>query len=119
MLTGPARRIASVVGLCAALSDGSLVLDTGRDPAQLRAELTALPGIGPWTAGYLAMRVLGDPDELLVTDLAVRRGAVALGLPSVAEDLSRHADRWRPWRSYAAVHLWRAAATPTPVRRSA
>jgi AraC family transcriptional regulator of adaptative response / DNA-3-methyladenine glycosylase II len=119
VLTGPARRIASVVGLCAALADGSLVLDSGRDPAQLRAELTALPGIGPWTAGYLAMRVLGDPDELLVTDLAVRRGAAALGLPSAAEDLSRRAARWRPWRSYAAVHLWRAAATPTPVRRSA
>ena len=120
VLTGPARRIASVLGLAAALAGGSLVLDAGRDPADLRAELTALPGIGPWTAGYLAMRVLGDPDELLATDLAVRRGAAALGLPGEMDELSARATRWRPWRSYAAIHLWRAAAPTVPtVRKSA
>lgn len=118
VLTGPARRIATVLGLAAELAGGSLVLDAGRDPADLRAELTALPGIGPWTAGYLAMRVLGDPDELLATDLAVRRGAAALGLPGETDELTARAERWRPWRSYAATHLWRAAATPT-VRKSA
>lgn len=112
VLTGPARRIATVVGLATALAEGTLVLDPGRDPAQLRAELMALPGIGPWTAGYLAMRVLGDPDELLATDLAVRRGAAALGLPSDQDGLTVHSDRWKPWRSYAATHLWRAAVTP-------
>jgi len=118
VLAGPARRIATVLGLAAALADGSVVLDAGRDPAQLRAELVALPGIGPWTAGYLAMRVLGDPDELLASDLAVRRGAAALGLPSEVEQLAARAERWRPWRSYAATHLWRAAATtPTSRRR--
>ena len=112
MLTGPARRTATIVGLAAALADGTLVLDAGRDPAALRADLIALPGIGPWTAGYLAIRVLGDPDELLTGDLAVRRGARALGI----DDLPRHATRWAPWRSYAALHLWRAS---TPIRRSA
>jgi AraC family transcriptional regulator of adaptative response / DNA-3-methyladenine glycosylase II len=112
VLTGPARRTATVVGLAAALADATLVLDAGRDPAALRAELTALPGVGPWTAGYLAIRVLGDPDELLPGDLAVRRGARALGI----DDLPRHAARWAPWRSYAALHLWRAS---TPSRRSA
>ena len=88
------------------------MLDAGRDAAAFRDDLTALPGIGPWTAGYLAIRVLGDPDELLPDDLAVRRGARALGI----DDLSRHAARWAPWRSYAALHLWGAA---TPIRRSA
>src|SRR4051812_18200484 len=78
VLTGPARRTATVVGLAAALA-GGLAVDAGRDPAAFRAALTALPGIGPWTAGYLAMRVLGDPDELLPDDLVVRRGATALG----------------------------------------
>jgi len=112
VLTGPARRTASIVGLAAALSDGTLVLDAGRDAAALRADLVALPGIGPWSAGYLAIRVLGDPDELLSDDLAVRRGARALGI----DDLPRHATRWAPWRSYAALHLWGAA---TPIRRSA
>jgi len=112
VLTGPARRTATVLGLAAALA-GGLELDAGRDPAAFRAELTALPGIGPWTAGYLAMRVLGDPDELLPGDLAVRRGATAVGI----HDLLDHATRWAPWRSYAALHLWRAGATPT--RRTA
>jgi AraC family transcriptional regulator of adaptative response / DNA-3-methyladenine glycosylase II len=113
VLRGPARRTATVLGLAAALADGDLVLDAGRDPAGFRADLTALPGIGPWTAGYLAIRVLGDPDELLPGDLAVRRGAEALGLT----DVIYHATRWAPWRSYAALHLWRAGTTT--IRRSA
>ncbi|OLT15112.1 AraC family transcriptional regulator [Pseudonocardia sp. CNS-139] len=107
ILTGPARRIATVVGLAAAVADGKLVLDPGRDPAELRADLVALPGVGPWTAGYLALRLLGDPDELLATDLAVRRGAAALGLPADADGLLARSAGWAPWRSYAAVHLWR------------
>jgi AraC family transcriptional regulator, regulatory protein of adaptative response / DNA-3-methyladenine glycosylase II len=118
LLTGPARRTATVVALASGIADGSVTLDTGSDPATFRADLTALPGVGPWTAGYLAMRVLGDPDELLADDLAVRRGAAALGLPSDPDDLLHHADRWAPWRSYAALHLWRAGA-PTPIRRTA
>jgi AraC family transcriptional regulator of adaptative response / DNA-3-methyladenine glycosylase II len=109
VLTGPARRIAAVIGLCTALAEGSLVLDAGRDPADLRADLVALPGVGPWTAGYLAMRLLGDPDELLATDLAVRRGAAALGLPSDVPGLTARSGNWKPWRSYAATHLWRTA----------
>lgn len=119
ILSGPARRTATVLTLAEALATGTLVLDAGRDAADLRAELTALPGIGPWTAGYLAMRVLGDPDELLAGDLAVRRGAAALGLPGDAPGLLRHAARWQPWRSYAAMHLWRATATAPPARRTA
>jgi AraC family transcriptional regulator of adaptative response / DNA-3-methyladenine glycosylase II len=117
VLTGPAGRTDAVLRLSAALADGTLLLDSGRDAADLRRELTALPGIGPWTAGYLAMRLLGDPDELLAGDLAVRRGAAALGLPSDTAGLTAHARRWRPWRSYAATHLWRAAAAPS--RRTA
>ncbi|MBA3907463.1 MAG: DNA-3-methyladenine glycosylase 2 family protein [Pseudonocardiales bacterium] len=109
VLTGPAKRTATVLALASAIADGSLVLDPGRDAADLRAELVALPGVGPWTAGYLAMRVLGDPDELLAEDLAVRRGAAALGLPSDIPGLTAHAAAWRPWRSYAATHLWRNA----------
>jgi AraC family transcriptional regulator of adaptative response / DNA-3-methyladenine glycosylase II len=107
-----------VLGLAAAIADGSLVLDAGRDPADLRAALTALPGIGPWTAGYLAMRLLGDPDELLTSDLGVRRGAELLGLPATADGLAARGAHWTPWRSYAASHLWRVAATnPTPRRK--
>lgn len=114
---GPARRAQALRGLCAALASGDLALDAGRDPAALRAELCALPGIGPWSAGYLAMRVLGDPDELLATDLAIRRGAQALGLPGDASSLTGRARSWSPWRSYAATHLWRAAVSAAPTAR--
>lgn len=55
------------------------------------------------------MRALGDPDVFLPTDLAARRGAAALHLPDSAGSLSVHAERWRPWRSYALIRLWRAA----------
>jgi AraC family transcriptional regulator of adaptative response / DNA-3-methyladenine glycosylase II len=118
VLTGPQRRIATVLGLAAAVADGSLVLDPGRDPADLRSALTALPGVGPWTAGYLAMRLLGDPDELLATDLGVRRGAAALGLPSDLAGLTARATGWAPWRSYAATHLWRAMPATISNRRT-
>ncbi|MGQ0481872.1 MAG: DNA-3-methyladenine glycosylase family protein [Pseudonocardia sp.] len=120
VLRGPRARIATVIGTAAALADGTVDLDPGRDPEQLRRELLALPGIGPWTAGYAVLRVLGSTDELLVTDLVLRRGAAALGLPDRPGDLLRHAERWRPWRSYAGMHLWRsgaaAGARPGPVR---
>jgi len=113
VLTGPRRRTATLLALAAAVADGSLVLDAGRHPADLRAALLAQPGVGRWTAGYVALRVTGDPDELLATDLAVRRGAAALGLPAGVDCLTARAQPWRPWRSYAAAHLWRVAAAPT------
>ena len=83
------------------------------DATELRATLCGLPGVGPWTAGYLAMRLLGDPDELLATDLGVRRGAAALGLPSDLAGLTARAAAWAPWRSYATTHLWRAMPAAT------
>jgi AraC family transcriptional regulator, regulatory protein of adaptative response / DNA-3-methyladenine glycosylase II len=108
VLTGPRRRIETVLSVASALASGTLAVHAGRDPAELSRELRALPGIGPWTAGYVAMRVLGAPDVLLGTDLMVRRGAAALGLP--VDGLDDHSRRWSPWRSYAGMHLWRASA---------
>ncbi len=110
VLTGPRRRIETVRAIAAALAAGDLVVDPGRDPEELRGELEAIPGIGRWTAGYVALRVLGATDVLLDTDLAIRHGAAALGLAADADELRRRARRWRPWRSYAGMHLWRAAA---------
>ena len=107
VLTGPRRRIAAIRGVAAALAAGDLRVHAGRDPVELSNDLQALPGIGPWTAGYVAMRVLGATDVLLSTDLMVRRGAEALGLPATVPGLEEHSRRWRPWRSYAAMHLWR------------
>ncbi|WP_435871588.1 DNA-3-methyladenine glycosylase 2 family protein [Micromonospora humida] len=105
----PAARRETIRALARAVAAGEVDLEPGGDRAETVRRLTALPGIGPWTAGYLAMRALGDPDVLLPTDLAVRRGAAALGLPATPTTLDTYADRWRPWRSYATIRLWRAA----------
>ncbi|WP_091078981.1 DNA-3-methyladenine glycosylase 2 family protein [Micromonospora nigra] len=105
----PAARREAIRGLARAVAAGEVDLEPGGDREEIRRRLSALPGIGPWTAGYVALRALGDPDVPLTTDLAVRRGAAALGLPDDPAGLDRHADRWRPWRSYATIRLWRAA----------
>ncbi|HYI32363.1 MAG TPA: AlkA N-terminal domain-containing protein [Glaciibacter sp.] len=118
VLRGPAARIDAIIGVAEALATGELVLDVGESRGELEERLTALPGIGPWTAGYVAMRVLGSPDILLTSDLALRQGAARLGLPAEARALSIHGERWAPWRSYAGMHLWRALATPIgPLQR--
>lgn len=105
----PVARRETIRALARVVAAGEVDLEPGGDRAETVRRLTALPGIGPWTAGYLAMRALGDPDVLLSTDLALRRGAAALGLPHTPTTLDAYADRWRPWRSYAAIRLWRAA----------
>jgi len=104
----PAARRRTLRVLAGAVASGDLDLDGG-DRTEVRAALLALPGIGPWTADYVAMRALGDPDVFLPTDLGVRRGARALGLPDDPKALAAHAERWRPWRSYAVIRLWRLA----------
>ncbi len=106
VFAGPRARAEAIVTAATALAGGTLALDPA-DP-QARGKLLALPGIGPWTADYLAMRVLGDHDVLLVDDLALRRGAAALGLPDHPRDLAERALAWRPFRSYAGMHLWHA-----------
>jgi AraC family transcriptional regulator, regulatory protein of adaptative response / DNA-3-methyladenine glycosylase II len=98
----PRARGRALVGLAAALDRGEVRLDRSTDRAETRAALVALPGIGPWTADYVAMRALGDPDAFLPTDLGVRNAAAQLGL----EDATASSETWRPWRSYALMRLW-------------
>lgn len=105
----PRARGRALVGLAEALAGGRLSLAAGVDRREARAGLESLPGIGPWTGGYVALRALGDPDVLLDTDLVIRRVLDHIGL----QDTSGYA----PWRSYLTVHLWRLAPTltrPTP-----
>jgi AraC family transcriptional regulator of adaptative response / DNA-3-methyladenine glycosylase II len=116
VLRGPAARTRALVGAAAALDDGSLVLTTGDDGPAQRAALLAMPGIGPWTADYVRMRVLGDPDVLLPGDVAARAGAAAAGIPSDAAGLVAWSARTAPWRSYLTAHLWAAAPTARPRR---
>lgn len=107
VLRGPAVRSETVARVAAALDDGSVVVERGVDLERMRAQLVALTGIGPWTAGYVALR-LGDPDVLLLGDSAMRAGARRLGvddLPAVAADVA-------PWRTQLMLHCWRASAMP-------
>jgi AraC family transcriptional regulator, regulatory protein of adaptative response / DNA-3-methyladenine glycosylase II len=122
VLRGPAARIRAITNAAAALASGALDLGPGDDGADQRAALLALPGIGPWTADYVRMRVLGDPDVLLPGDVAARAGAAAAGIPSDAAGLTAWATRTAPWRSYLMAHLWYAAPVTNswrqPVARS-
>ena len=100
-------RQATLRALATACAAGKLNLDAGADPEETAARLAELPGVGPWTAAYILMRAGGDPDSFPGTDLGLRRAMERLGCEP------GRADRWRPWRSYAALHLW-AAPTETP-----
>jgi len=105
-------RIRALRALARAVTDGALVLDGGADPADVAADLRALPGFGPWTAGYIALRALRDPDALPAGDLGLRRALAARGGDDSVAGLAGRAERWRPWRAYAALHLWAAQAAP-------
>jgi AraC family transcriptional regulator of adaptative response / DNA-3-methyladenine glycosylase II len=93
-------RQATLHALAAAVAAGTLELDHGADPEETAARLGELPGIGPWTISYILMRAVGDPDAFPASDLGLRRALDSLG------GSTGQADRWRPWRAYAAVHLW-------------
>ncbi len=99
-----ARRIA-LRRACAALVDGKVVLDVGAEREEIVESLVSLPGIGPWTASYVAMR-LGDPDQFMPSDLGVRRALERVGRSGRPQDVLAIAERWRPWRSYAQHHVW-------------
>lgn len=89
--------------LVSAVAAGDLAIDAGAQRDATRAKLLALPGIGPWTASYIALRGLGDPDAFMATDLGVRRALSAAGFEG---DADQRADSWRPWRAYAQQYLW-------------
>ena len=111
LLRGPQRRIDSIVAAAEAMATGALDFGYGDDVSGLEQKLLPLPGVGPWTVGYVAMRVLGAPDVFLANDAAVRNGLKAM---PAGTGLSADFREVSPWRSYATLHLWRAAATSRP-----
>ncbi|MGW4422347.1 AlkA N-terminal domain-containing protein [Streptosporangium sp. NPDC004631] len=111
----PRARRATLTGLVAALAADEIDLSVGGDWHRARAQLSALPGLGPWTVETIAMRALGDPDAFVPTDLGIRTAARQAGLPATPAALTRHAAAWRPWRAYAVQHLW--ATGDHPVNR--
>ena len=99
-------RAQTLRSLARAYEDDSELFSDTADLDAFVARLTALPGIGDWTAQYIAMRALRHPDAFPSTDLGLLRAVAALGKPMNAKELLRHAENWRPWRAYAAMYLW-------------
>ena len=109
LLPMPRSRGQALVDALAMVADGHLTLDAGADRGEVEGGLVSVKGIGPWTAAYVAMRALGDPDVFLPTDLGVLRGLAAVGAPVDPKAAAERATAWRPWRSYALHHLWSMA----------
>ncbi len=103
----PRARAAAIVHLARAVASGELRFEPYADLEQAVARLTDLPGIGEWTAQYIAMRALGEPDAFPATDLGLAAAGRSMGAATPARLLER-AEAWRPWRAYAAMHLWRS-----------
>ncbi len=103
-LTG--ARMAAIRSFADAVATGSLRLDRSLSLEELLAATVAVPGLGPWTANYLALR-MGEADAFPAGDLGLRRGIERLTGSAVAtRDVAGIAERWRPWRAQAAIHLW-------------
>jgi AraC family transcriptional regulator of adaptative response / DNA-3-methyladenine glycosylase II len=96
------KRAESLIALATALSNGTLLLEPGHRIEETLQQLRTLPGIGEWTAQYIAMRALSWPDAFPHTDLGIRK---ALNQTNDKKILAA-AERWRPWRAYAAIHFW-------------
>ena len=108
----PRRRAESVRALAFAVANGDIALNALNRRQDLEQQLLELPGIGRWTVGYIGMRALKNPDAFPVGDVALLKAARALDIASSSAELEREAERWRPWRAYAAVRLWRSLSSP-------
>jgi AraC family transcriptional regulator, regulatory protein of adaptative response / DNA-3-methyladenine glycosylase II len=108
----PRSRARTVVALAGELAAGRLVLDDTVAPDEAYTALLALPGIGPWTAGYIGMRALRDPDAFIPGDAGVRHGLMRLGRDPSPRAAERVSEPWRPYRAYAVQHLLALAAAP-------
>src|SRR5437867_3353932 len=102
----PRSRAATIRGLARAVARGELVLDASRGLEDAVARRAAVPGIGAWTAHYIAMRALGEPDAFPAADLGLRRALGNGAGPLAPARVAERAEAWRPWRAYAAMHLW-------------
>jgi AraC family transcriptional regulator, regulatory protein of adaptative response / DNA-3-methyladenine glycosylase II len=106
----PRGRRRALLALASALRREELVLDAGAEREDAHRRLLALPGIGRWTAEYIAMRALRDPDAFLPSDLGVRHALEQLGQDGRAAAAEKLSQRWRPYRAYAVQHLWASLA---------
>ena len=104
----PSKRARAIKLLAVAVANGELGFDM--DEQFFYEQVIAIPGIGPWTAQYICLRALSNPDSFLHGDLVIRKVAEKiLGVRSGKELINR-AKAWQPWSGYAGMHLWRASA---------
>jgi AraC family transcriptional regulator, regulatory protein of adaptative response / DNA-3-methyladenine glycosylase II len=111
-------RAATVRGMAQALLDGRVDFRAEQTLDEFVSRWIALPGIGEWTAHYMAMRALSDPDAFPAADLILRREATTDVVPLSTKALTMRANEWRPWRAYAVMHLWRGASDAAPPPRT-
>jgi AraC family transcriptional regulator of adaptative response / DNA-3-methyladenine glycosylase II len=113
----PASRARTLENVAALADDGGLEALRSQSLEAAVDTLCGIPGVGPWTAHYVAMRALGEPDAFPASDLGLRRALVSNGAPLPERELFRRSEAWRPWRAYAAMWLWQTP--PRPVRSEA
>ena len=102
----PGKRVATLQRLAAAVADGALELHVENGANELIKRLCELPGIGPWTAEYIALRGFGEPDAFPAADLGLLKAPLWGSEGITARQLLARSQAWRPWRAYAAVHIW-------------
>jgi AraC family transcriptional regulator of adaptative response / DNA-3-methyladenine glycosylase II len=106
------QRQQALIALAQAVCQGQIDLTPGADVTATVAQLQALPGIGPWTAHYIAMRALRWPDALPASDVALHKALGVRQSKSPALELERIFAAWTPWRSYAVIRAWHTLAYP-------
>jgi AraC family transcriptional regulator of adaptative response / DNA-3-methyladenine glycosylase II len=110
----PRARAAAAAARARACADAPALLEPAGDLAASLERLAELPGVGPWTAQVIAMRALREPDAFPASDLGLLRALERRGVRPTPAELVRRAERWRPWRAYAVMHLWAGAAHVPP-----
>jgi AraC family transcriptional regulator, regulatory protein of adaptative response / DNA-3-methyladenine glycosylase II len=114
----PGARRATLIALARAATSDPPLFDPAEPVARALERLRAIPGVGEWTAQYIALRALRDPDAFPASDIGLRRGAATRGRRPTPAALAKLAERWRPWRAYAAQHLWASDANRPASARS-
>jgi AraC family transcriptional regulator of adaptative response / DNA-3-methyladenine glycosylase II len=104
----PRARAAALAGLAVAAAGNARLFDPRRSLEEAVSHLRDLPGIGEWTAQYIAMRALGESDAFLAADVGLQRKLAVDGKRPTTSELLTRAEHWRPWRAYALIHLWMA-----------
>jgi len=105
----PKQRADAIRALARNVADGDICFEYVSDTLEFHNSLTAVPGIGAWTANYIAMRTICDPDAFPADDLVLRKVLSRNGKPLTTKQISKQSKRWQPWRAYAAMYLWRTS----------